>query len=80
MAGRVEVEFVVDSTGHPRMDTFGVVHSTHPELVQAVRLALSTDRLEFAPATLGGRPVAQLVQQPFEFRLDGLLASAQQRD
>lgn len=80
VAGRVEVEFVVDATGHPRMDTFGVVHSTHPELVQAVRLALSAERQEFAPATLDGRPVAQLVQQPFEFRLDGRQASAQQRD
>lgn len=71
IAGRVEVEFVVDETGQPRMDTFGVVSSSHPALVEAVRRSLHTGRQEFIPATLDGRAVAQLVQQPFEFRLDG---------
>ncbi|HET8770985.1 MAG TPA: TonB-dependent receptor plug domain-containing protein [Gemmatimonadaceae bacterium] len=70
VAGHVEVEFVVDETGQARMDTFGVVSSSHPALVEAVRRALGAGRQEFVPATLDGRAVAQLVQLPFEFRLD----------
>lgn len=71
IGGRVEVEFVVDTTGHPRMDTFAVVSSSHPALVEAVRRSMHAGQQEFIPARLDGRAVAQLVQQPFEFRSDG---------
>lgn len=64
-SGHVEVEFVVDATGTPRMDTFGVVATTHHSLTEAVRRVLEDRR--FVPATRRGVAVAQLVQQPFEF-------------
>ena len=66
--GHVEVEFVVDPTGRPRMDTFGVVAATHPALGEAVRRAIEDRR--FVPATRGGVAVAQVVQQPYSFRPD----------
>lgn len=66
LPGHVEVEFVVDATGRPRMDTFGVVAATHPVLGEAVRRAIEDRR--FVPATKGGVAVAQVVQQPYSFR------------
>jgi TonB family protein len=65
MNGEVIVEYVVDSTGRPRPETFRVVRATHPEFTAAVRKALRHAR--FHPAELGGRHVPQWVQQPFTF-------------
>ena len=65
MPGDVEVEFVVDATGDVRMDTFGVVSATHPQLVEAVRRSLVDRR--FVPARKAGVAVAQLVQYPVRF-------------
>ena len=65
LGGGVEVEFVVDEKGLPRMDTFGVVSSTHHSLADAVRRAVEVRR--YVPAMRRGVAVAQLVQQPFEF-------------
>jgi hypothetical protein len=47
------------------MDTFGVVASTHPLLVEAVRRSLAEQR--FVPARKSGVAVAQLVQYPVRF-------------
>jgi TonB family protein len=63
--GQVEVEFVVDAAGRVRMETFGVVSSSHPSLAEAVRRAV--EFRSFVPATRQGRPVPQLVQLPFAF-------------
>ncbi len=63
--GQVEVEFVVDAAGRVRMETFGVVSSSHPSLADAVRRAV--EFRHFVPATRQGRPVPQLVQLPFAF-------------
>lgn len=63
--GQVEVEFVVDAAGRVRMETFGVVSSSHPSLADAVRRAV--EFRSFVPATRQGRPVPQLVQLPFAF-------------
>ena len=63
--GRVLVEFVVDSSGQPEMDTFGEVLSTDVRFTDAVRRAVSQAR--FTPAVVGGRKVRQLVQLPFRF-------------
>ncbi len=65
--GDVEVEFVVDATGEVRMDTFGVVASTDPLLVDAVRRSVAG--LRFFPAQKAGVAVAQLVQYPVRFEL-----------
>lgn len=68
LAGRVEVEFVVDATGRVRMETFGVVTTTHRLLTESVRQAIG-DRA-WSPASRAGQPVSQLVQLPFEFLPD----------
>lgn len=68
VGGRVEVEFVVDAEGAPLMDTFGVVASSHPAFVDAVRRVIEDRR--YVPATRRGRAVAQLVQVPYEFLPD----------
>ena len=78
VAGRVEVEFVVDPSGRPQMDTFGAVATTHLSLVEAVRRVIVERR--FRPATRRGVPVAQLVQVPFEFVPDTSLPTRRPRD
>jgi TonB family protein len=65
IGGYVEVEFVVDASGRPRMETFGVVLATHERLGAAVRRAIEERR--YSPAIMGGRAVAQVVHQPFTF-------------
>ena len=63
--GLVIAEFVVDTLGRVEDGTVGIVSSTAPLFTDAVRLALAT--ASFLPALKEGRPVRQLVQQPFEF-------------
>lgn len=63
--GHVVVEFVVDSSGQVDPATVGVVSSTNPLFTDAVRRAFPAAR--FTAAVVGGRPVAQVVRQPFSF-------------
>lgn len=65
--GQVLAEFVVDSTGMARMETFRVLKSEHELFTTAVRRSL--ERTRFLPAEAGGRKVPQLVQQLFQFSL-----------
>lgn len=65
--GEVVAQFVVDTTGLVDMSTFKALKETHPLFTAAVRSALPNMR--FAPATVGGRKVKQLVQMPFQFSL-----------
>jgi TonB family protein len=64
--GLVIAEFVVDTTGAVEPDNVGIVSSTDPLFTDAVRDALRL--ATFRPAIQRGRPVRQLVRQPFEFR------------
>ena len=66
--GVVLAQYVVDVTGRADMTTFKVLKSDHDSFSDAVRTALS--EMQFNPALLGGQPVRQLVQQPFQFALD----------
>jgi biopolymer transport protein ExbD len=63
--GEVLAQFVVDTNGLARPETFKALKSTNVLFTQAVRNALPDMR--FTPATIGGRPVRQLVQKPFYF-------------
>jgi outer membrane biosynthesis protein TonB len=63
--GRVLAEFVVNVNGEPNMDTFSAVTSTHRLFVEPVRRAVRDQR--FMPALRKGRPVAQVLQLPFDF-------------
>ena len=65
IAGRVLVEFVVDTGGSADMDTFSAVTSTHPRFTDAVRRAVQ--EASFTPAMREGRRVRQLMHYPFEF-------------
>jgi TonB family protein len=66
--GGVLVQFVVDTTGRAEASTFKVLKASHPEFIFAVKEVLP--RMRFYPAELRGHKVKQMVQQPFEFRLD----------
>jgi len=81
--GEVQAQFVVNEYGNVELSTFKVLRSgsSSPKqarhdlsvpsddmFVKAVRTALPTMR--FSPALVGGKPVRQLVQQPFKFALD----------
>ena len=63
--GEVLAQFVVDTNGVALPETFKVLESTHVLFTQAVKDALPDMR--FTPATIGGKPVRQLVQTPFYF-------------
>lgn len=65
--GGTLVRFVVDSTGHVDPESIVVVESTHDAFAQAVRDVLP--RMKYKPARMGRRPVAQLVEQRFGFRI-----------
>jgi len=64
-SGEVLAQFIVDTNGVALPETFRVLKSTHVLFTQAVRDGLPNMR--FTPATIGGRPVPQLVQKPFYF-------------
>ncbi len=66
--GTVMASFVVDTSGYADMSTFTVISSDHELFTNAVRRALA--RIRYRPAEVGGQKVKQLVQQPFQFRLD----------
>jgi TonB family protein len=66
--GLVIAEFVVDTAGRVEEGTVGIVSSTAPLFTEAVRVALES--ASYMPAVKNGRPVRQLVQQPFEFSVD----------
>lgn len=65
--GSVVVQYVVDTLGRADTATFRVISTTHPEFARAVKQTLP--QMRFRPATMANRHVAQLVQQPFAFRI-----------
>jgi TonB family protein len=66
--GSVLIRFLVTETGLPDFGSIDVVRGD-PDFVTAVLLAVP--RMRFRPATVGGCAVRMLVQQPFEFQLQG---------
>jgi TonB family protein len=67
--GIVVAEFVVDTLGRVENRTVGIISSTAPLFSDAVRVALNS--ASYIPASKGGHPVRQLVQQPFAFNVSG---------
>ena len=67
--GVVLAQFVVDTTGRVVITTFKVLKSDNALFSDAVRTALA--EMQFDPAMVGGRPVKQLLQQAFDFNLNG---------
>jgi protein TonB len=67
IAGRVELQYVVDTTGHAEVNSFKVLKTTHPAFVEPAREAISKG--VFKPAKFKGQPVRQLVQQAISFKV-----------
>jgi protein TonB len=65
--GQVIAQFVVNEKGRADPETFRVLSSTHPLFTGAVNRALP--QMRFKPATIRGKPVSQLVQQLFVFKI-----------
>ena len=65
--GSVMVRYVVDSLGHADVSTLQILRATRVEFAVAVREALPFMR--FTPARMGPKAVPQLVEQPFNFRI-----------
>jgi TonB family protein len=65
--GSVTIRYVIDSTGRAEPTSIEVSTSTHPLFTEAVRDAIP--RMLFNAATVAGRPVRQLVEQSFAFRI-----------
>jgi TonB family protein len=67
ITGTVLAQFVVDQTGLVERESIKILKSTHEQFSLAVRTALM--EMKFLPAEVRGKPVRQLVQQPFNFCL-----------
>lgn len=65
VAGRVMVEFIVDTTGRVEAGSLGVVTTSHVLFSEAAMDAVAA--AEFHPAFKAGRPVRQVVQLPVVF-------------
>ena len=63
--GRVLARFVVDTAGTIEMGTVTILSATDSAFANATLGALPSAR--FTPATVGGQPVRELVQMPFDF-------------
>jgi outer membrane biosynthesis protein TonB len=63
----VLAQFTVGTDGMADTATFKVLKSTHELFSQAVKQSLAG--MHFNPAEVGGKPVKQLVQMPFQFSL-----------
>jgi TonB family C-terminal domain len=66
--GTVTAQFTVLETGRADMDTFKIISSTNDLFSAAVKDILP--RYRFLPAEIGGKKVKQLVQLPFEFKIN----------
>jgi periplasmic protein TonB len=66
--GKVMAQFVVLETGRADMDTFKILSTDNELFSSAVRNVLPSMR--FLPAEIGGKKVRQLVQLPFEFKIN----------
>jgi TonB-like protein len=75
ISGFVRAEWVVQPDGSADTASLRIVDATHEDFAQAVRDALPFMR--FSPAKIGRRPVSQLVQQEFTFRISVAAADSQ---
>jgi Gram-negative bacterial TonB protein C-terminal len=65
--GTVIAEFVVNSNGEPEPSSLRILQSSDPQFALAIYRSLPGWR--YVPAKFDGRPVSELVQQPFGFNL-----------
>ena len=65
--GTVLVRYVVDPSGLADSSSLEILSATRREFADAVRAAIP--HMRFTPARIDERPVRQLVEQPFSFRI-----------
>jgi periplasmic protein TonB len=68
MEGQVVAQFIVDETGGVLIESVTIVSATNSLFGESVRRTIP--KMRFTAARIGSRPVPQLVQQLFVFRLD----------
>jgi protein TonB len=66
--GRVVIELIVKEDGLLDSESVVLISSTHPLFTDAVQQALATAK--FRVAKLKSRPVRQILQLPFVFRME----------
>jgi protein TonB len=67
IAGAVDLQYIVDTTGHAEPNSFKVMKTTHPAFVEPAQEAIRKG--VFKPAKFKGQPVRQLVQQRISFKV-----------
>jgi protein TonB len=67
IAGAVDLQYVVDTTGHAEPGSFKVMKTTHPAFAEPAKEAIAKG--VFKPAKFKGTPVRQLVQQRISFKV-----------
>ena len=67
IAGSVDLQYVVDTTGHAEPNSFKVIKTTHPAFAEPAKEAIAKG--VFKPAKFKGQPVRQLVQQRISFKV-----------
>jgi protein TonB len=67
IAGSVDVQYIVDTTGHAEPSSFKVLKSTHQAFEEPAREAIMKG--VFKPAKFRGKLVRQLVQQRVSFKI-----------
>ncbi|HEX6614869.1 MAG TPA: energy transducer TonB [Gemmatimonadales bacterium] len=67
IAGSVDLQYVVDTTGHAEPNSFKVLKTTHQAFVEPAKEAILKG--VFKPAKFKGQPVRQLVQQRISFKV-----------
>jgi len=67
IAGSVDLQYVVDTTGHAEPNSFKVMKATHPAFAEPAKEAIVKG--VFKPARFKGQPVRQLVQQRISFKV-----------
>lgn len=67
IAGRVEVQYVVDTTGHAEPSSWRVLKSSNKAFEEPAREAIM--KAVFKPARIRGQAVRQLVQQAISFNI-----------
>jgi protein TonB len=67
IAGAVDLQYVVDTTGHAEPGSFKVLKTTHPAFVEPAKEAIAKG--VFKPAKFKGQAVRQLVQQRISFKV-----------
>jgi periplasmic protein TonB len=67
IAGSVDLQYVVDTTGHAEPNSFKVMKTSHPAFAEPAKEAIAKG--VFKPAKFKGQPVRQLVQQRISFKV-----------